>query len=301
MPALKAMRERHPDKVLMLSVHGPADAVAELTEHGMPVVDGVGPSAATLAGLCALAEARRTPLPAPVTLPPAPPLDATALRTEAAAKQALAAAGLPVLPERVVGSAAEAAEAAAALGFPVVLKIVSPDLPHKTEVGGVALGLLDAAAVAAAHDAMLARVRAAAPQARIEGVLVSPMVTGGIELILGTKRDPVFGPVVLVGLGGIFAEVLQDVAVRPAPVEAEEAMAMLRSLKAFPVLDGARGRPKADVAAAAGAIVALSRFAAEQAATVAEVDINPLLVRPAGQGAVALDALIVPAAQEKGA
>jgi acetate---CoA ligase (ADP-forming) len=106
---------------------------------------------------------------------------------------------------------------------------------------------------------------------------------------------------VLVGLGGIFAEVLQDVAVRPAPVEAEEAMAMLRSLKAFPVLDGARGRPKADVAAAAGAIVALSRFAAEQAATVAEVDINPLLVRPAGQGAVALDALIVPAAQEKGA
>jgi acetate---CoA ligase (ADP-forming) len=182
-----------------------------------------------------------------------------------------------------------------------VLKIVSPDLPHKTEVGGVALGLDNAAAVAAAHDAMLARVRTAAPRAHIEGVLVSPMVTGGIELILGTKRDPIFGPVVLVGLGGIFAEVLQDVAVRPAPVEAEEAMAMLRSLKAFPVLDGARGRPKADLAAAAGAIVALSRFAAQQAATVAEVDINPLLVRPAGQGAVALDALIVPAAQEKGA
>lgn len=302
MPALKAMRDRHPEKVLMLSVHGPADAVAELTEHGMPVVDGVGPSAATLAGLCALAEARRAPpRPPMVALPPAPPLDPAALRTEAAAKQVLAAAGLPVLPERVVGSAAEAAEAAAALGFPAVLKIVSPDLPHKTEVGGVALGLDDAAAVAAAHDAMLARVRGAAPRARIEGVLVSPMVTGGVELILGTKRDPIFGPVVLVGLGGIFAEVLQDVAVRPAPVEVEEAMAMLRGLKAFPLLDGARGRPKADLAAAAEAVVALSRFAAQQAATVAEVDINPLLVRPAGQGAVALDALIVPAAQEKGA
>lgn len=302
MPALKAMRERHPEKVLMLSVHGPADAVAELTDHGMPVVDGVGPSAATLAGLCALAEARRAPRPPPtVSLPPAPPLHADALRTEAAAKRALAAAGLPVLPERVVGSAAEAAEAATALGFPAVLKIVSPDLPHKTEVGGVALGLDDAAAVAAAHDAMLARVRAAAPRARIEGVLVSPMVAGGVELILGTKRDPVFGPVVLVGLGGVFAEVLQDVAVRPAPVDAEEAMAMLRGLKAFPVLDGARGRPKADLAAAAGAVVALSCFAARHAATVAEVDINPLLVRPAGQGAVALDALIVPAAQEKGA
>jgi acetate---CoA ligase (ADP-forming) len=301
MPALKAMRERHPEKVLMLSVHGPADAIAELTAYGIAVADGVGPTTATLAGLCALAEARRTPPHAPIPLPAAAPLDPAALRTEAAAKQALAAAGLPVLPERVVHSATEAAEAATALGFPVVLKIVSPDLPHKTEVGGVALGLDNAAAVAAAHDAMLARVRTAAPRAHIEGVLVSPMVTGGIELILGTKRDPIFGPVVLVGLGGIFAEVLQDVAVRPAPVEAEEAMAMLRSLKAFPVLDGARGRPKADLAAAAGAIVALSRFAAQQAATVAEVDINPLLVRPAGQGAVALDALIVPAAQEKGA
>ncbi|HYZ30805.1 MAG TPA: acetate--CoA ligase family protein, partial [Crenalkalicoccus sp.] len=231
-------------------------------------------------------------------LPAAAPLDPAALRTEAAAKQALAAAGLPVLPERVVHSGVEAAEAAAALGFPVVLKIVSPDLPHKTEVGGVALGLDDATAVAAAHDAMLARVGAAAPRARIEGVLVSPMATGGIELILGTKRDPVFGPVVLVGLGGIFAEILKDVAVRPAPVDDAEALAMLRSLKAFPVLDGARGRPKLDLAAAAGAIVALSRFAAQQAATVTEVDINPLLVRPAGQGAVALDALIVPAAQE---
>jgi acyl-CoA synthetase (NDP forming) len=298
-PTLRAARERHPEKMVMLSVHGPADAVAELTALGFPVVDGVGPSTSTLAGLCALAEARRQPPPAPVPLPPAAPLDAAALRTEAAAKQALAAAGLPVLPERVVGSAAEAAEAAATLGFPVVLKVVSPDLPHKTEVGGVALDLPDAASVAAAHDAMLARVRAAAPEARIEGVLVSPMVRGGVELILGSKRDPVFGPVVLVGLGGIFAEVLKDVAVRPAPVDEAEAMAMLRSLKAFPVLDGARGRPKADLPAAAQAIAALSRFAAQHAATIAEIDINPLLLRPAGQGAVALDALIVPAGTER--
>ena len=185
----------------------------------------------------------------------------------------------------------------------MVLKIVSPDLPHKTEVGGVALGLdgRDRGGGGPRDAGMLARVRAAAPRARIEGVLVSPMVIGGVELILGTKRDPVFGPVVLVGLGGVFAGILKDVAVRPAPVDSAEALAMLRSLKAFPVLDGARGRPKVDLAAAAGAIVALSRFAAQQAATVAEVDINPLLVRPAGQGAVALDALIVPAAQERGA
>ena len=294
LPALRAMRAQYPDKVLMLSVHGPADAVAELTALGIPVVDGVGASTATLAGLCALAEARRTPMAPVVTAPPAPLLNVAALRTEAAAKQALAAAGVPVLPERVVQSAAEAAAAAAEFGFPVVLKIVSPDLPHKTEVGGVVLNLADAPAVLAAHAAMLAQVRAAAPQARLEGVLVTPMLRGGVELILGSKQDPVFGPVVLVGLGGIFAEVLQDVAVRPAPVDEAGALAMLRSLRAFPVLDGARGRPKADVAAAARAVAALSRFAVQQAAGVAEVDINPLVVREAGQGAVALDALIIP-------
>jgi len=294
MPALAAMRVKHPDKLLMLSVHGPAEAVAELTALGMPVVDGVDASTATLAGLCALAEARRAPLRPAVQLPPAAPLDAATLRTEAAAKRALAAAGVPVLPEHVVQSAAEAAQAAATLGFPVVLKIVSPDLPHKTEVGGVVLDLADAVAVAVAHDAMLARVRAAAPQARIQGVLVAPMRRGVVELILGSKRDPVFGPVVLVGLGGIFAEIMQDVAIRPAPVDEAEALAMLRGLRAFPVLNGARGRPKADLAAAARAVAALSRFAAQQAATVAEVDINPLLVLPEGQGAVALDALIIP-------
>lgn len=294
LPALKAMREKHPEKLLMLSVHGPANAVAELTALGMPVVDGVDASTATLAGLCALAEARRTPTPPTVALSPAAPLEAAALRTEAAAKRALAEAGVPVLPERVAQDAAEAAAAAAELGFPVVLKIVSPDLPHKTEVGGVVLDLGDAEAVAAAHDAMLARIRIAAPDARIEGVLVSPMLRGGVELILGSKRDPVFGPVVLVGLGGIFAEIMQDVAIRPAPVDEPEALAMLRGLRAFPLLDGARGRPKADIAAAARAVAALSCFAAQQAATIAEVDINPLLVRPEGQGAVALDALIIP-------
>lgn len=292
LPALRAMREQHPEKLLMLSVHGPADAVAECTALGIPVADGVDASTAVLAGLCALAEARATPMRPAVVVPPAAPLDGNALRTEAAAKRALAAAGVPVLPERVVQSAAEAAEAAAALGFPVVLKIVSPDLPHKTEVGGVALDLRDADRVSAAHHAMLAKVRAAAPQARIDGVLVAPMLRGGVELILGAKQDPVFGPVVMVGLGGIFAEIMQDVAVRPAPVDEAEAHDMLRSLRAFPLLDGARGRPKADVAAAARAVAALSCFAAQQAATVAEVEVNPLLVLP--DRAVALDALVIP-------
>jgi hypothetical protein len=195
-----------------------------------------------------------------------------------------------------VQDATAAAAAATAMGFPVVLKIVSEDLPHKTEVGGVVLGLHSAEAVAEAHDAMLGRVRQKAPAARIDGVLVAPMMGDGTELILGAKRDPVFGPVVVVGLGGIFAEIMQDVAMRPAPVDEAEAMEMLRSLKAFAVLDGARGRPRADLPAAARAIAALSRFAAQHADSVAEIDINPMLLLPEGQGAVALDALIVPMA-----
>jgi acyl-CoA synthetase (NDP forming) len=297
MPTLRAVREKHPDKVMMLTVHGPQDAVEELTAMGFAVVDGVIPSAATLAGLCDLAAARALP-PPPPPLAPAAPLPAAALRTEVGAKQALAAAGLPVLPEVLAHTAREAGEAASAMGFPVVLKIVSEDLPHKTEVGGVVLNLASVDAVAAAHEAMLARVKDKAPKARIDGVLVSPMVGGGTEMILGAKHDPVFGPIVLVGLGGIFAEVLKDVAVRPAPVDEAEALAMLRGLKSFAVLDGARGRPKADLQAAARAIAALSRFAVQHADEVAEIDINPLLLRPEGQGAVALDALIVPHGKE---
>ncbi|MFD1112007.1 acetate--CoA ligase family protein [Pseudoroseomonas ludipueritiae] len=297
MQTLTAIRARYPEKVVMLTVHGPQDAVEELTAMGFPVVDGVGPSAQTLAGLCGLAAARDLP-PPPAPVAPAGPLPPEALRNEYGAKQALAGAGVPVLPEKIARSAREASEAAQAMGFPVVLKVLSEDLPHKTEVGGVVLNLADAAAVAAAYDAMLARVRQKAPTARIDGVLVSPMARGGTELILGAKRDPVFGPVVVVGLGGIFAEIIQDVAVRPTPVEEAEAMEMLRSLKAFPVLDGARGRPRADLPAAARAIAALSRFAAAHAGEVAEIDINPLLLLPEGQGAVALDALLVPAAAQ---
>ncbi len=151
---------------------------------------------------------------------------------------------------------------------------------------------IDAAPVRSAADAVLVRV-AAAPQARIDGLLVAPMMTGGTELILGTTQDPGFGLAVMVGLGGIYAEVSRDVAVRVAPMSRVEAEDMLRSLKCFPLLDGVRGLPKADVAAAAQAIVAPSGFAAMHADRIASIDINP--VRPARQGAVALDALIVPA------
>ncbi len=303
MAALAGVRERFPDAVVLLCAHAPRDAIGALNELGYPVIDGVDACCTTLAGLAGMAELRGAETPAvaapppPITPPPAPPppaiLPPDALTHELGAKRALAAAGVPVLAEHLVHDAEAAVLAAGAVGYPVVLKIVSPDLPHKTEAGGVLLNLGDAAAVRTAHAAMLDAVRRHAPAARIEGVLVAPMATGGTEMILGVSRDPVFGPVVMAGLGGVFAEIMRDVAVRPAPVDAAEAMAMLRSLLAFPVLDGARGRPRADLPALVAAIVALSRFAVQHAETVAEIDVNPVLVRPEGQGVVALDALLI--------
>lgn len=299
MEALAAVRARFPDQVVVLCVHGPADAVTELGAMGYPAIDGVDACTQVVAGLAGLRAALAAPRVAAEALPELPPLPPAAeIASEHGAKQALAAAGLPILPEAIAATPAQAADAASAMGFPVVLKILSPDLPHKTEVGGVALNLASAAAVQTEATAMLARVQAAAPAARIEGMLVAPMAGAGVELILGTTQDPVFGPVVMAGLGGIYAEILRDVVVRPAPVGTEEALEMLRSLKAYRILEGARGAPPSDIAAAAAAIVALSRFAAVHRDTVAAIDINPLLVRPQGQGAVALDALIVPTAEE---
>jgi hypothetical protein len=162
-------------------------------------------------------------------------------------------------------------------------------------VGGVVVGVRSEGQLVDEYESLRVRVAHNAPQARITGVLVAQMAQGGTELILGTKQDPVFGPMVMVGFGGIFAEVLRDVVLQAAPVTEAQALDMLRSLKAFALLDGARRRPKADVAAAARAVASLSRFAARHAQQVAEIDINPLVVLDAGRGAYALDALLVPA------
>jgi acetate---CoA ligase (ADP-forming) len=291
--ALSRVRSEHPSRLIMLCCKPPPEVAAQLHEMGIPTVESIDGACATLAALMRLgmrdapAEAASKPASARDALPPA------AFANEATAKATLAAAGLPVLREVIATSLDAAVAAAQDVGFPVVLKIVSPDIAHKTEVGGVVVGVTSEAQLKDDYAAMLARVAERAPKARIEGVLVAQMAQGGIELILGTKKDPVFGPVVMVGLGGIFAEVLRDVALQVAPVSEAQALGLLRSLKAFPLLDGARGRPHADVQAAAQAVAALSRFAACHADTVAEIDINPLVVLDAGRGAFALDALLV--------
>ena len=297
METLRNIREQYPDRPIILCVDGPKDAVAELHAMGYPTIASFDGCCATVAALARLqAVAGRPKQETPPAVERATALPAAAFRNEFEAKRALAAAGISVLAERLVRSADAAAAAATEIGFPVVLKIASPDLPHKTEVGGVVIGLGSEAEVRRAHAEMLARIASKSPMAKIDGVIVAPMAKGVAELILGSRIDPIFGPVVMVGLGGIFAEILQDTAVQMAPVTERQAMAMLQSLKAFAVLNGARGQPRADLEAAARAIAALSRFAAAHGDTVSEIDINPLLLRAEGEGAVALDALLIPRA-----
>jgi succinyl-CoA synthetase beta subunit len=176
-----------------------------------------------------------------------------------------------------------------------VLKIVSADIAHKSEIGGVKLNLGSNDAVAQAYAAIRASAALHAPTARIDGVMVAPMTTGGIEMIAGVQRDPVFGPVVMLGLGGVFVEVLKDVAFRHAPFGPADARAMVAELRGAAILGGVRGLGPADIDALVAAIVALGRFAADNAETLHSVEINPLLVRSAGNGVVGLDALVTAA------
>jgi acyl-CoA synthetase (NDP forming) len=213
--------------------------------------------------------------------------------TELAAKRLLVEYGIEVPDERLCRDPDEAALFASEAGFPVVLKVQSPDIAHRSDVGGVRLGVADEAGVRAAWDEVLAAVRSHQPEARIEGMLVTRQVTPVVELLAGVNVDPQFGPVVVAGAGGIFTEVLADVALRLPPLDEEEAVAMLQELRAAPLLHGARGRPHADVGAAARALARLGELALDLGPRLRALDVNPLLVLPEGQGCLAVDALLV--------
>ena len=202
----------------------------------------------------------------------------------------LRAAGLDVVASRLARTPGEAAAAATALGFPVAVKIESRDIPHKTEAEGVVLGLTSEAEVRSAAERVVAAARRHEPDAAIDGVLVQRMARPGTELVLGLRRDPAFGHVAMVGLGGIFVEVLKDVAFARCPLDGTDALAMLDSLKARAILDGARGRPKVDRDKMAAALVALSRLAAAHP-EIEELDLNPVFAGP--DGVVAVDWLMV--------
>ena len=206
-------------------------------------------------------------------------------------KQLLHAYGVKTSNDELCTSAKSAVKAAAAIGFPVVMKVSSPDLLHKSDAGLVRIGVGSPKEARAAYDDLLAKAHRADKNARIEGVLVCEMVTGGVEMLLGVSHDDLFGPVVTVGLGGIFAEVFGDTTFRVPPFDAEEARRALHELKGYKLLEGVRGAKPADVDALVETIMNVQRLALDLAGDVRELDVNPLVVRP--RGAVALDALVV--------
>ncbi|MDB5575541.1 MAG: CoA-binding domain protein [Bradyrhizobium sp.] len=292
LPGLKRVAESHSDRYLSVSLLSHPDVRADLESAGYTVFE--DPSRAVRAAV-ALAffkqNFERSQRPN-LVLPEASAIVAGARYTEYEGKELLRLAGLRVTRERVATTAIDAVRFATEIGFPVVLKIVSPDIAHKSDVGGVVLNLTDEAAVRSGYDDIRDRVVHAVPGARIDGVLVAAMVPAGVETVLGVVRDPLFGPVVMFGLGGIFVEVLRDVVFRPAPFDVVDAREMIDQVRGSALLYGIRGSAPADFDALALALSQLSLFAAANADTIASIDINPFLVLPMGEGAIAVDAFI---------
>ncbi|MEP9410837.1 MAG: acetate--CoA ligase family protein [Candidatus Brocadia sp.] len=209
---------------------------------------------------------------------------------ESEAKELIETFGIITTKHIITSSRTDAIQAAASIGYPVVLKIVSPDISHKTDVGGVKLGIEDDKGVEDAYDEIIRSVKKMQPDARIEGILVQEMATPSTEVIVGGLRDPQFGPAVMFGLGGIFVEVFKDVSFRIAPVEEYEALDMIHDIKGVKVLKGLRGREAADISSLAQTIVQVSdiMISVEE---IKEIDLNPVLVYP--KGVKAVDARII--------
>ncbi len=288
---LKIARSKHPDCIFVLSLMASRDQIREYESDGFIVFE--DPSRAVVAieamGQFGRAFAKPPGLPAPTLAPINLP---TQNPSEAQAKQLLAQAGIASAPEEVCVEIETAVIAAKKIGFPVVMKIVSPDILHKSEIGGVLLDIHDEAAVREGFDLLMQRGKTAAPQARLEGVLVAKQLKGGVECILGIHQDPVFGPVAMFGLGGIFVEILQDVVLHRCPFGPDVAEEMIRSIKGAPLLLGARGRPVADIKALAEMLSQLSAFAVAAGPRLQSIDLNPVLAMPQGQGAYSVDAVI---------
>jgi acetate---CoA ligase (ADP-forming) len=221
-----------------------------------------------------------------------PPLPRSGALTEYESLGFLSSAGIPVVERRLVASPAAAEAAADELGFPVVLKVASAAIPHKRDSGAVALGLSTRQAVRDAYRMMAERVASRTGRAA-ERFVVAPMIDEGIETVLAVSCDPVFGPVVMFGLGGIFVEAVNDVVFRAGVIDVDEARRMIREIRAVGILDGIGGRPPADIDALALALARLSMIAAAHGESIESIDINPFIVRAEGRGAVALDARVI--------
>jgi acetate---CoA ligase (ADP-forming) len=234
--------------------------------------------------------------PAAAAASPPPELSAhlmSATLSEFDSKSLLRDAGIALPDEVLVSKRDELDAAIARAGFPLVMKIQSRDIPHKSEVGGVRVNIASKGEAFAAYQALLESAGRHRPDAAIQGVLVGPMAKKGVEIIVGTLLDATFGPMIMVGLGGITTELFKDVIYRPAPVSAAEATAMLAALKAAPLLNGFRGAAKTDIPALSQLIAQISMLAAQFVNEISEIEINPVLVHPQGQGVTIVDALVV--------
>ncbi|WP_431281491.1 acetate--CoA ligase family protein [Humitalea sp. 24SJ18S-53] len=270
------------------------DQEAVLRPGGVAMLSGV------LQGLRAISRLAdwgqpRAPLRAGPGLRPAAIDTGRATIHEYDAKRMLAKAGVATVPEHLAQTLPDALAAARSLGFPVVLKVVADAIAHKSELSLLELRLTDDAAVTAAWGRLQDRLGAIAPAPDIAGILVQPMVSDGVEVLAGISNDPEFGPIMAFGLGGTLVEIFRDVVLRPLPLRAGEAEAMIAETRiASVLLAGARGAPPADVPALAASLYALSDFAIANAARIAEIDVNPIKVLPLGRGCMALDAVILP-------
>jgi acyl-CoA synthetase (NDP forming) len=216
--------------------------------------------------------------------------DGRTVLNEIESKQRLLEAGLPVVVAKLAADADAAVAIADEIGYPVAIKIVSPQITHKSDTGGVRLGLQDAESVREAYRSILADTQRARPDASIDGVSVQRMADPGVEVIAGMTTDPQFGPVLMFGLGGVFVEVLKDVSFRIVPMEAKDASEMIREVQGFAILEGHRGQPAVDLAALEQLLLQLSSFI-EANPDISELDMNPVFAYPSG--VIAVDARIV--------
>jgi len=272
-----------------------AFARRELAASGAVVLSGLTHAGVALRRMVDYARFRLAP---PADIAALPPRDlskhlTSATLSEADSKALLRDAGIAVPDEVLVTDKSGLDAAIGRIGFPLVMKIQSPDIAHKSEVGGVRVNITTKGEVFLAHEALIANARKHRPDARIQGVLLGPMARKGVEIIIGTLTDATFGPMVMVGLGGITTELFRDVVYRPAPVSADEAAAMLAELKAAPLLNGFRGAAKADIPALSDLIAQVSLLAAQHATEISEIEINPVLVHAQGKGVTIVDALVV--------
>lgn len=293
-PGLRAqfrrIREANPDVLYVLSILASDDVVSQYEADGFVVFE--DPSRAVRA-IAAMNKLGKVFASDDAVVSPDDNIEvALPLKTpnEAESKQLLAQAGISIVKEQACETPDEAVKVAEQVGYPVVLKILSADLPHKTEVGGVLLNVASEQEVREGFELLFARAKSAAPTAKLDGVLVSQQIKGGVECILGIQNDPVFGHVALFGLGGIYVEILKDAVLHRCPFNAEQAHQMIRGIKGFPLLQGVRGQNSVDLDALAEMLSKLSHFAAKAGPKLKSVDLNPVIATP--EGVWAVDAVV---------